>query len=130
MNKQAALKQFNQVGVINGVMEASPHALIALQLDGVVQRLNAAQGHMQRNEVAEQGVKISQTIALIDNLRVSVDTSVAGDLPGRLVRLYEHMQARLVEANSESSDAALAEVLALVTEIKTAWDAIGTGQGQ
>jgi flagellar protein FliS len=120
----AALDQFNRVGVINQVEGASPHTLIAMLFDGLLSRLATARGHMERKQMREQGEMISKSIAIVDGLRASLDHSQGGELAQHLGDLYDYMEVRLLQANSQSDSAAVEDVIGLVRELKTGWNGI------
>lgn len=125
MNHFAALDQFKQVGVTSQVDAADPHTLVAMLFDGLLERLARARGYMERGQVQEKGEMLSRSIAIIDGLRASVDRSAAAELGGRLVALYDHMEMRLLQANTASDPSAVDEIIGLARELKAGWDAIG-----
>ncbi len=128
MNHFAALEQFKQVGVTSQVDSADPHTLVAMLFDGLLERLARARGFIERGQVQQKGEAISRSIAIVDCLRASVDQSQAAELGGRLVDLYNHMELRLLHANTESDGAAIDEVTRLVIELKAGWDGIAPAE--
>jgi flagellar protein FliS len=62
---------YQQVRSRGGVESADPHGLITLLLDGALERIVQARGHMQRSEVAAKGEAISRCIKIIGGLRDS-----------------------------------------------------------
>ena len=124
MKNLAALDQFNRVGVTNQVEGASPHTLIAMLYDGLLGRLATARGHMERKQMREQGEMLSKSIAIVDGLRASLDRSKGGDLAQSLGDLYDYMEVRLLQANSQSDANAVEEVIGLVRELKQGWNGI------
>ncbi|MBP7712425.1 MAG: flagellar export chaperone FliS [Gammaproteobacteria bacterium] len=124
-----ALRQYSSVGVRSGVEDASPHRLIQMLLEGALARIAAAIGHLDRGDVAEKGRSIGLAISIIGGLQSSLDTDRGGDVAGNLDRLYEYMARRLLEANAKSDRGALEEVHRLLSEVKGAWDSIGSRAG-
>ena len=124
MNHFAAMDAFKQVGVTSQVDSADPHTLVAMLFDGLLERLARARGYMERGQVREKGEMLSRSIAIIDGLRASVDRSAAVELGGRLVALYDHMEMRLLQANTESNASAIDEIIGLARELKSGWDEI------
>lgn len=121
---EAAMKQYQSVGVQTAIESASPHQLISMLLSGAIDRVNAARGAIERNEIGRKGELIGRAIEIIDNLRASLDHDKGGDISRSLTSLYDYMEQTLVEANLESDLGKLVEVSALLTEISTAWDDI------
>lgn len=98
--------------------------LILCMMDGAINRIVTATGHMQRNEVAAKGEAIGRAISLIDGLRTSLDPARGGEIAANLERLYEYMMRRLVEANFRNDAACLVEVAGLLDEIRSGWAGI------
>ncbi len=124
MNSQHALNAYRQAGVQGAVMDASPHQLITMLMDGALDRIAAAKGAMERGETATEGEMIGKAISIIDNLRASLDHEQGGDLSRRLSDLYEYMENRLLEARRENDRSKLVEVSGLLRQIKSGWDDI------
>lgn len=122
MNK--ALAQYQQVNTTSGVEGASPHRLIQMLMEGVLQRLAEAKGAIQRNDKVTKGETIGKAITIVSGLRSSLNKEVGGELADNLDELYDYMQRRLLEANVSSDEAMLDEVMALMRTIKSGWDGI------
>ncbi len=122
---QAALQQYSQVGAQTGVAYASPHRLIQMLLDGALDKIALARGHMLRGDIAQKGSHISWAISIIEGLRASLDRQAGGDVAQNLGVLYDYMETRLLEANLKNDPEMLNEVCGLLHQIKDAWDAIG-----
>src|SRR3990172_7614903 len=123
-NIQGALKQYQQLGLQSAVESASPHRLIQMLMDGALEKISAAKGHMGRGEIALNGSHISWAISIIGGLRISLDKSAGGEIAQNLDDLYGYMERRLLQANLHDDPAMLDEVASLLREIKSAWDAI------
>lgn len=123
-NPQEALKQYRRLGIESEVSNASPHRLIQMLFEGALSRLAAAQGALERGELAAKGELISKAIGIIGGLRSSLDME-AGDLSLRLDQLYEYMNFKLLEASSQNDMEKLNEVVQLLKTIKSGWDEIG-----
>ncbi len=123
-NQRAAIKQYGQVMVHSEVEDATPHRLVQLLMEGALEKITAAKGYMQHDQVALKGSHISWAIAIIGGLQGSLNKDVGGVIAQNLENLYDYMVRRLTEANLKNDPAILDEVMALLREIKTAWDAI------
>lgn len=127
---QSALKQYKQVGVQTGIENASPHRLIQMLMDGVLDKISSAKGYMKRGEVAKKGEYISWAMSIIGGLRVSLDKSLDTSLVQNMDALYDYMGRRLLEANLNNDPAMLDEVTKLMKEIKSGWDGIAEEAGR
>lgn len=121
---RSALSNYSTVKAETGVAGASPHGLVTMLLDGALERIAAAKGHMLRDETAEKGACISRAIGILDGLRISLDKGAGGELAANLDDLYDYMDRCLLRANYENNIRLLDEVCALLAEIKGAWVAI------
>jgi len=122
-NPQEALKQYRKLGIESEVSNASPHRLIQLLFEGALGRLAAAQGALQRGDLAIKGENLSKAIGIIAGLRSSLDMD-AGDLSENLDKLYEYMNFRLLEASTQNDGDKIAEVIQLLKTLKSGWDEI------
>lgn len=119
-----AMQQYQNVGAQAAVTDADPHHLIQLLLQGVLDRIAAAKGHMQRGEVAPKAECIGKAINIVGGLRGSLNLEAGGEIARNLVTLYDYVELRLLEANLKNDVAQLDEAGRLLGEIKSAWDAI------
>ena len=124
MNAMAALKQYQTVNTQAQAMEASPHRLIQMLMEGGLTRLAQARGAMERDQTALKGELIGKAIGIIGGLREGLDLQQGGEVAANLDSLYEYMVARLLEANLKNEAAPLDEVVSLLRNVKSGWDAI------
>jgi flagellar protein FliS len=124
MNAVSAMKQYQQVGVHSGIMDASPHRLVQMLMEGVLEKIALAKGNITRNEIALKGENIGKAITIIGGLQISLNKEAGGKLAENLNELYGYMSMRLVIANSRSDESILDEISNLMMEIKLGWDAI------
>jgi len=104
---------------------ADPHRLVLMMFDGALARVAAARGCMQYGRVAEKGPLISRALAIVDELRSSLDIERGGTIAAGLDDLYDYVSRRLVEANATNRLEILDEVTSLLRELRDAWVAVG-----
>jgi len=119
-----ALSQYAKVGTNSGVAAASPHRLIQMLMEGAMEKIATAKGHMQRGEIEQKGRYISWAISIINGLAASLDMEQGGELAERLATLYQYMNGQLFKANIENDAEKLDEVANLMRDIKLGWDGI------
>ncbi len=122
-NPQEALKQYRQLGIESEVSNASPHRLIQLLFEGALSRLAAAQGAIERNDLAVKGELIGKAISIVGGLRASLDMN-AGEISERLDQLYEYINFKLLEASAQNDLEKVNEVIQLLKTVKSGWDEI------
>jgi flagellar protein FliS len=117
---------YANVGIETGVAAASPHKLIVMLYDGACVAIRSALMHMQNGDIPAKGTAISKAMSIIENgLRASLDVKAGGEIAANLDALYEYMGKRLLQANLENDAAKLDEVLRLLSDLRTSWNAIG-----
>lgn len=124
MNTTLAMRQYKQVGVHSQIMDATPHRLVQMLMEGVLNRISTAKGNITRKEVSEKGKNISHAIAILGELNASLNPELGGELAENLSNLYDYMTRRLITANLHNDEVILDEVSGLMLDIKSAWDAI------
>ena len=124
MNAMTAMRQYQSVNTQAQAIEASPHRLIQMLMEGGLTRLAQARGAMERNQTALKGELVSKAIAIVGGLRQALNLEQGGELAVNLDNLYAYMTTRLMEANLKNDPAILEEVADLLREVKTGWDAI------
>lgn len=124
MNAMAALKQYQAVNTHVQAVDASPHRLIQMLMEGGLTRIAQARGAMERQQTAMKGELIGKAIAIIGGLRAGLNLELGGELAANLDRLYEYMANRLLEANVQNDMAPLDEVAGLLRNVKSGWDVI------
>lgn len=116
------IAQYREVGTITAVSQADPHQLVLLLFDAAVAAVLQARHALATGDTPTRHATISKAMRIIDEgLKASVASDADPDLADKLCGLYEHMVARLFAANVHGSDEALAEVLRLLGELRSAW---------
>ena len=108
MKKLQGVSAYQDISAGSGIDSASPRRLVQMLLDGALNRIATAKGHIQRQESARKGEQIGKAISIIDGLRVSLNPE-AGELSENLGNLYEYISGRLLEANLNDNVAVLDE---------------------
>ena len=91
-------------------------------MNGALEKIAIAKGHMERNDIPQKGGNISWAISIIDGLRASLNVDDGGEIAQNLDDLYDYMTRRLARANIENNPDLLDEVASLVRSVKGAWD--------
>ena len=124
MYNHSALSQYQKVGLESKIAASNPHGLVAMLLDGALEKLARASGFIERGDVSAQGAAISGAINIIDSLRASLDIDKGGEIAQGLNSLYDYMERSLLEASAKNDLAKLDEVLTLLRSVKEGWDGI------
>jgi len=122
--KSKVNQAYGQVKTQTNVEIASPHRLIQMLMEGAIEKVNFAKNYMIDGNIAEKGAHISWAISIVSGLRVSLDAEKGGEIAQNLEALYDYIERRLLQANLENKTEYLDEIIGLLSEIKSGWDAI------
>ena len=121
--------QYRTVDAYGAASAGDRVQLIARMLQGALDRIATARGHMQRGEQAAKGEALGRAVRLIDGLRACLDQERGGEIAGNLAALYEYMTRRLTEANLRNDQRLLDEVADLLDEIRSGWEQMMAAPG-
>ena len=121
---KTALSQYQQINTQTGIVDADPHRLIQLLLDGALDRIAQAKGALASGDVAAMGEALGKAVGIITGLQGCLDRERGGEIAANLDRLYDYMTVRLLAVHTERGPAPLEEVGSLLGTIKSGWDAI------
>jgi flagellar protein FliS len=119
MRKASAIYQQNSI--LGSVEGADAHLLVGMLLDGAISRIIQASAYLARGDVAAKGRSITAAVAIVGELRDSLDHKVDRALSQRLESLYEYVSRRLLFAQLNNDPAALDESAKLLTPIRDGW---------
>jgi flagellar protein FliS len=117
----AKLAAYRSTSVHSGVEGSDPHRLIVMMMDGALERIATARGLMSHGQGADKAQLLHRAVAIIDELRNSLNFKAGGQLAGNLDALYEYMCMRIMQANASNKPEWLDEVSRLMGEIRSAW---------
>ena len=129
MNAKQAMSAYTQTKSHTGIEAASPTQLITMLLDGALERVARAQGHMERGELAEQGEVIGKVIDIVASLDSYLDHDKGGEVSKTLESLYDYIVRQLYQANLKNDVSVLEEVATLLSEVRAGWVESTKNQG-
>lgn len=117
---------YRQVGHQTGVATATPHRLIELLFEGVMDALAQARGALRSGQVDVKVRALSRAARIVDEgLRAALDLRDGGELAADLHALYGYLTMRLTAANLRNDETAIDECQRLLVPLQDAWHAIG-----
>ena len=125
-----AANAYRQVGVQSSVASASPHQLIQMLFDGLLQTLNEARGALQRGEIDAKGRLLGKAVRILEEGLKGGLSPAGGELTVNLRALYDYCVSRLTLANLRNDPALVEEVVALIEPVAQGWGAIGGAEQQ
>lgn len=119
--RSSSLAAYRSVAAHSGVDAADPHRLITMLMDGALERVASARGAMEHGQVDSRNRLIHRAVAIVEELRASLNLDAGGQIAANMADLYEYCGRQLLRANLENRPEMLDEVGNLLREIRGAW---------
>ena len=112
------------------IESASPGQILLALYEGCIRFCRTAQVQIEAGDVAGKGQAISRAVAILGELRSTLDHEVAPEQCDSLERLYVFIQQQLSLANIRLHAGAIAPVIRILGDLRDAWHtAIGEVEG-
>ena len=121
MQNRKAAASYGSVMIETGVDSSDRVQLVQMLFDGLLESLNAAEGHIKANAIQEKSNHLSRAGRIVLGLQSSLDFENGGDLARNLAELYGYVTRRLLQINLRNDLAGLYEVKGLMQEVRDAW---------
>lgn len=122
--RHVGFKQYQEVNVQTAVVDADPHRLIQMLMQGAIDRMVQAKGCIAYGDFEGRNTAINKAVGILDGLMCSLDKEKGGEIAANLERLYDYMIRRLFDANVKNDAIIVDEVMQLMLTIKEGWDGI------
>ncbi|MCB1774596.1 MAG: flagellar export chaperone FliS [Gammaproteobacteria bacterium] len=122
--KHSGIAKYGKVAAESEVAYASPHRLVQMLMEGALEKAATAKGCIERKDLEGKSRHLSWAMSIISGLRSSLDLDTGGAIAANLDDLYEYMNRRLIDASTQNQVEPVSEVIDLLLEIKSAWDAM------
>jgi flagellar protein FliS len=103
------------------ILGASPLELVRALYRGAILAIRQARTCLANGQIRERSAAITKACAIVQELAISLDKEVGGDVAASLAELYVYIHKRLGDANIEQSDVPLAEAEKLLSTLLEAW---------
>ena len=121
----SAAKAYGEVAIQSGIAASSPHKLIDMLFDGLIDSINKARGAIARGEIAEKGTAIGKAVRILEEgLKAGLNLEQGGELALNLRNLYDYCIIELTNANLKNDEQKLLEILKIIEPVSNAWKEI------
>ncbi len=103
---------------------ASPAALVLMLLDGLLDELARAEGHLLARNYERKGNSIKKSLRILGALDASLDRSQGGELAENLHQLYAYCGRRLFKASVRNEAEGFRQVADLMRNIREGWEQV------
>jgi flagellar protein FliS len=125
-NSFGAAKAYGEVALQSGIAASSPHKLVDMLFDGLIDSINRGRGAMARGEVEEKGKALGKAARILEEgLKAGLNLEQGGELADNLRNVYDFCIIELTHANLKNDEKKLLEVLKVIEPIASAWKEIG-----
>lgn len=124
MMKQKFLNQYQQTSLETGMENASPHKLVVMLYDGVLDNLALVKGAIERKDYQAKAEKLNKAITIVGALRVGLDMEHGGEVAENYSDIYTYINQQLLRASVKNDLDILSDVMAMVRQLKETWNLI------
>lgn len=124
------INEYKKGSLKSDLASADPHRVIQLLMQGALERLALSKGFIERRDMEAKSSTLTRVVEIINALRDSLEREANPELVDNLDSLYEFMIAQIHEASLNMDIEKIDSVMALLLQIKGAWDQIGEADKQ
>lgn len=114
-----AINQPYQAYKQNSVTTASPEELTLLLYNGCLKFIKLARKAMEEQNIEQRNINLIKAQNIVQELMVTLNMDVA--ISHNLMRMYDYLHTRLVEANTKNDAEILNEVEGYIVEFRDTW---------
>lgn len=122
MFRMQAIRQYQHSSVDSVTSTASPHQLVAMLLEGALDRIARARGAVSNGDLTGRLNNIGAAISIVEYLKLSLDLNAGGAIAERLSSIYDFCLRHLAQANASGDVRMLEQVADVLRPIKQGWD--------
>ena len=116
---------YRTLSVQTGVVDASPHRLIEMLLDGALESIARARVAMGLGDVQARVSAITRALRIVDEgLKAALDPVAGGEIAVNLGQIYGYVTVLLTQANNDRDDDKLVEAARLLETVREGWRGI------
>lgn len=112
---------YQQVNLDAQAASANPHQLVVMLIDGLLDELERARGHIGATRLAEKSASISKCINILIGLDSALDDENGGEVAQNLHQLYDFCQMELYQASVNNDTERLTNVERVMANIREGW---------
>ncbi len=121
---------YKRVSVESSVSEASPHKLVEMLFEGLLNNVGSAAAALERGDIKAKCQHVNIAVRILDEgLKGALNLKEGGDLAANLNGVYGYCVNQLTLANVRNDVALLQEVRNVIMPIADAWKQIALDPG-
>jgi flagellar protein FliS len=124
-----AYQSYQAVNLKAQTAQASPVQLVLVLMDGLLDELARARGHIEARRFELKAASLEKCVAIINGLSSALDMEAGGEVVGNLARLYDYCAERLFRAGVDLDVGIVDEVVTLLGNIRGGWAGVQAKHG-
>ncbi|MBY6185901.1 flagellar export chaperone FliS [Marinobacter hydrocarbonoclasticus] len=121
LSEQSPFDAYKHTEVNARAAAANQHELVRMLLNGLLDELARAEGHLTEKRVAEKGASIGKCLDIIHGLDSALDTEQGGEIAQNLHRLYDYCSQQLFQASLKNDASLLVPVVKVISDVHDGW---------
>jgi flagellar secretion chaperone FliS len=121
----AAKARYQRVDAVSRVEGASPHQLVSILYEELLQALDAMSVAMARRDFSMRGDRQARALRLLSGLETSLDFEGGGEIATGLAKIYREARRLVIAAGRDNDAARVQQAREMLGEVSEAWAAIG-----
>ncbi len=121
LSDQSPFDAYKHTNVNARAAAANQHELVRMLLEGLLDELARAEGHLAARRVAEKGASIGKCLDIIHGLDSALDMEQGGEIAHNLHRLYDYCSQQLFQASLKNDAALLVPVVKVISDVRDGW---------
>ncbi|ENM5765757.1 flagellar export chaperone FliS [Vibrio mimicus] len=116
---------YQQVELDAQAAAATPHQLVIMLIDGLLDEIERIRGHLAANRLAEKGTAINKCMNILIGLSSALDDEHGGEIAQSLQQLYDFCLVELYHTSVHNDAERLTNVELVMSKIREGWVGFG-----
>ena len=116
---------YQQVNLDAKAASATPHQLVLMLIDGLLDEMTRVKGHISAKRLAEKGEGTNKCMNILIGLDSALDVENGGEIAANLHDLYGFVQTELFRASIANDISHIDTAEKIVLNIREGWEGFG-----
>lgn len=121
LNEHDPFNAYKQTTLNARAAAATPHEMVRMLLDGLLEEIDRTGGFMQRRSFEDKGRSVNKCLNIVHGLDSMLDLDNGGEVATSLNRLYDYCSRQLVTASVENDPEALVPIIKVIKDVREGW---------
>ena len=103
------------------VTTSNPEKILVMLYDGAINFTRIAIDRLAKGDVSGKGLYIGKALAIVTELKSTLNHDIGGDVPRQLDRLYNYLIDECITANIKNAPEKLENAVRIMTSMRDTW---------